>query len=135
MFDFIFHSLILSELANTCNFNRKIRSIAVGAAPRNRVRAADGLIFGGLYYRIVTEKNNRIKETKMIKRFFILIIVFIFFTVKGYSYIDPGTGSYVVQIIIAAFVGASLGIKLFWDKIKAFFSKKQDGDHSENDGS
>ena len=58
----------------------------------------------------------------MIKRFFMLAIALVFFTVEGYSYIDPGTGSYLVQIILAAFVGASLGVKLFWHKIKAFFS-------------
>ncbi|MCP5047974.1 MAG: hypothetical protein GY940_12430, partial [bacterium] len=44
-----------------------------------------------------------------------------FFTIRGYSYIDPGTGSYLIQIIIAGLVGASLGIKLFWRKIKDFF--------------
>jgi len=62
----------------------------------------------------------------MIKRFFMIAIVLIFLTVEGYSYIDPGTGSYLVQIILAGFVGASLGIKIFWTRIKAFFTKKQD---------
>ncbi len=71
----------------------------------------------------------------MIKRFLIVAITLIFFTIQGYSYIDPGTGSYMVQIIIAAFVGASLGIRIFWGKIKALFTKKQDGDQPENDAS
>jgi hypothetical protein len=46
-----------------------------------------------------------------------------------YAYIDPGTGSYVIQIIIAAFVAVSFMVKLYWLKIKGFvgrlFSKKQ----------
>ena len=38
-----------------------------------------------------------------------------------YSYIDPGTGSYVFQIIIAAFVAVAFMVKVFWLKIKGFF--------------
>jgi hypothetical protein len=45
-----------------------------------------------------------------------------------YAYIDPGTGSYVFQIIIAAFVAVSFMVKIYWLKIKGFlghlFSKK-----------
>jgi len=39
----------------------------------------------------------------------------------AYGYIDPGTGSYVFQIIIAAFVAVSFAVKIFWHKIKGFF--------------
>jgi hypothetical protein len=38
-----------------------------------------------------------------------------------YGYIDPGTGSYVFQIIVAAFVAISFAVKIFWHKIKNFF--------------
>lgn len=41
----------------------------------------------------------------------------------NYAYIDPGTGSYVIQILIAAFVSISFAIKIFWKKIKAFLQK------------
>ncbi len=40
-----------------------------------------------------------------------------------YSYIDPGTGSYVFQIIIAAFVAVSFMIKIYWHKIKRFIGR------------
>jgi len=47
----------------------------------------------------------------------------------AYAYIDPGTGSYVFQIVIAAFVAVSFMVKIYWLKIKGFlgrlFSKKQ----------
>lgn len=33
------------------------------------------------------------------------------------AYIDPGTGSFVVQGIIAAVVGASFALKVFWRRI------------------
>jgi hypothetical protein len=45
--------------------------------------------------------------------------VFIFcFPQNVFSYIDPGTGSYVFQIIVAAFVAASFMVKVYWKKIK-----------------
>jgi hypothetical protein len=48
----------------------------------------------------------------------------------AYSYIDPGTGSYIFQIVIAAFVAAIFMVKVYWLKIKGFigrlFSKKEE---------
>ncbi|HSQ34622.1 MAG TPA: hypothetical protein VLQ89_01405 [Candidatus Binatia bacterium] len=52
-----------------------------------------------------------------------------FFPETVYAYIDPGTGSYVFQIIIAAFVAASFMVKIYWRKIRdllgRLFSKKE----------
>lgn len=42
------------------------------------------------------------------------------FPVFAYGYIDPGTGSYVFQIVIAAFVAFSFAVKVYWHKIKKF---------------
>jgi hypothetical protein len=42
----------------------------------------------------------------------------------GYGYIDLGSGSYIIQLLIAGFVGFSLSLKIFWKKIKTRFSKK-----------
>ncbi|MCX6572994.1 MAG: hypothetical protein NTX99_03295 [Candidatus Aminicenantes bacterium] len=39
------------------------------------------------------------------------------------GYIDPGTGSYVLQIAIAFAVGLAFSIKVFWKKIAAFLRK------------
>lgn len=38
-----------------------------------------------------------------------------------YAYLDAGTGSYIIQLIIAALLGGLFAIKLFWNKIKNFF--------------
>lgn len=40
------------------------------------------------------------------------------------AYLDPGTGSMIVQALIAAFAAASVSIGIFWRRIKAFFGKK-----------
>lgn len=36
-------------------------------------------------------------------------------------YIDPGSGSYLLQAIIAAALGAGFWIKMSWHRIKTFF--------------
>ena len=38
----------------------------------------------------------------------------------AYAYLDPGTGSYFIQIIIATLLGAMYAIKHYWYKIKLF---------------
>ncbi len=39
---------------------------------------------------------------------------------NAYGYLDPGSGSVVMQAIVAALIGASLAIKMFWQRLKAF---------------
>ena len=41
-----------------------------------------------------------------------------------HAYIDPGTGSLMIQLIIASLVGAAFMIKIFWRRIKAFFNNR-----------
>ena len=57
----------------------------------------------------------------MTKKIYSSLILFLFVSYWCFGYIDPGTGSYVFQIIIAAFVAVSFAVKIFWHKIKGFF--------------
>ena len=41
--------------------------------------------------------------------------------VAAHAYIDPGTGSTLIQVVIAAIAAAGYFIKVFWRQIKAFF--------------
>ncbi|HEX2682305.1 MAG TPA: hypothetical protein VHL77_00130 [Ferruginibacter sp.] len=40
-------------------------------------------------------------------------------------YLDPGSGSYILQMIIAAVLGVSFFFKNFWLSVKAFFTGKK----------
>ncbi len=40
-------------------------------------------------------------------------------------YLDPGSGSMLIQIIIAALLGTGVAIRVFWKNIKAFFTGKK----------
>ena len=52
----------------------------------------------------------------------ITLTIFIF-PETSYAYLDPGTGSFVFQMIIAGLVGGLFTIKTFWRKIIGFFKK------------
>jgi len=57
------------------------------------------------------------------------IVVQIIFLQNAFAYLDPGTGSYIFQVLVAAFIGGLFTIKIYWRKIKDFiinrFSKKR----------
>ena len=40
------------------------------------------------------------------------------------AYIEPGTGSMIIQSLVAVIAGGLFLLKTFWFKIKSFFSKK-----------
>lgn len=42
----------------------------------------------------------------------------------AYAYLDPGTGSMVLQAIVAGFLGSLFAVKMYWAKIVAYFRKK-----------
>ena len=48
-------------------------------------------------------------------------------------YIDPGSGSYILQMIIAAVLGISFFFKNFWLAIKTFFTGKKPKEKEEKD--
>lgn len=54
---------------------------------------------------------------------------------NAFSYIDPGSGSYVLQIIIASVLGILTLIKIYWSKLKTYFVsflvKKPDNESTE----
>tara|TARA_R110002110_G_scaffold415719_1_gene654196 strand:+ start:31394 stop:31645 length:252 start_codon:yes stop_codon:yes gene_type:complete len=56
----------------------------------------------------------------MNKIFFLVTLIAIPMT--SHAYIDPGTGSFMLQIIFASCIGAMFTIKMYFRKIKEKFS-------------
>jgi len=55
-------------------------------------------------------------------------------TGTAYAYVDPGTGSYVIQLLIAGLAGIAFAIKIYWGRIKGLFSRSSsEGAGSEGD--
>ncbi len=48
-----------------------------------------------------------------------------FLVSDAYAYIDPGSGSMIIQMIIGVLVGVGITVKIYWYKLKEkFFSIK-----------
>lgn len=60
---------------------------------------------------------------------------------EAFAYLDPGTGSFVIQALIAALAAAALTARYYWQKLSNFFrdpfnrksSEKQEHDEPEPD--
>ena len=72
---------------------------------------------------------------KVVKRVLFLFLLYLLFPRNAYAYLDPATGSYITQIIIAAVIGGLFVIKQYFYRIKSFFknlfSKKEALDEDE----
>ena len=51
------------------------------------------------------------------------IIAFFFIVTNAYAYLDPGTGSVILQAIIGFLAALSAGFLYYWTKVKNFFLK------------
>ena len=71
--------------------------------------------------------------TKMRSRVMIVVVlVFAFSSLVipvANAYIDPGSGSFIVQMAIGALLGVSVTLKMFWGRFMAFFSRRKQADH------
>ena len=46
-------------------------------------------------------------------------------TELAHAYLDPGTGSFFLQMLIGAIAGGFVTIKLYWTKLKLLFSGRR----------
>lgn len=66
----------------------------------------------------------------MLKISAVVATVLALWTVPAYAYLDPTTGSILLQGLLAGIAGAMVVGRLFWTRVKAFF-RKLTGRHSE----
>jgi len=60
-----------------------------------------------------------------------IIAILLFIPINSYGYLDAGTGSYFIQILIAFVAAGLFSLKIFWKKIWTFI--KSIGKSSGND--
>lgn len=55
------------------------------------------------------------------KWFLLLILTYFFvFPQPVYAYLDPGSGSYFLQLMIGLLLGGLFSLKVYWKKVKMF---------------
>lgn len=50
-------------------------------------------------------------------------LIYIFLTNNGFAYLDPGTGSIILQAILGAIAAGFSYCVFYWNKVKNFFQK------------
>jgi len=55
----------------------------------------------------------------------LLLVYFFGIISNAHAYLDPGTGSIIIQGIIAAVLSITIAVKTYWFKIKFFFQRKK----------
>ena len=60
----------------------------------------------------------------MYLRFILLTTCFFFINTESYAYLDPGTSSIIIQAILGAIAAGAVTIKIYWNKLKSYFKKK-----------
>ena len=82
------------------------------------------------------EKNRLKQPAKLVSSVALTVCILLICAHDAYAYMDPGTGSYLFQLLMASILGALFAIKMYWKSLKVFFknlfSKDRDADkHSD----
>jgi len=51
------------------------------------------------------------------------ILALLLFANEAHAYIDPGTGSLILQLIAGAFLGSLMTVKIWWYRMTGFVSR------------
>jgi len=54
------------------------------------------------------------------------LVILMILPINAFAYLDPGTGSIIIQSLIASVAAAGYVIRIYWHKIVSFFSRKKD---------
>ena len=57
-----------------------------------------------------------------LKKSLLLLFSFLIWATPASAYIDPGSGSMIISMLIGFFVSATIAIKTYWRKLKSRFT-------------
>ncbi len=66
-----------------------------------------------------------------IELLFFLLVLSLALSPPAYAYLDPGSGSYIFQLLLATLVGLLFALRMFWGRIKLFVKKIFSGSASD----
>jgi hypothetical protein len=70
---------------------------------------------------VTVTRKHTIATGKLSYRLLLIVALQLSLSRNACAYLDPGTGSYVFQVLVAAVIGGLFAIKMFWQRIKHFF--------------
>ena len=78
-------------------------------------------------------QEDRVLKRKRAEAFLFIIGWVALFPTEALAYLDPGTGSLIVQSLIAALAAVGFGLRHYWGRIRGWFTRSKPSAHS-NDG-
>jgi hypothetical protein len=60
---------------------------------------------------------------KKFSRTHVMVLAGLMYSQSASAYLDPGTGSLMLQMLIAGVMGALFTMKLYWYRVKAFVAR------------
>jgi len=57
------------------------------------------------------------------KKIILLLLTYFLLIGNAFAYLDPGSGSIILQAIIGFIAMAGATVSLYWQKVKSFFKK------------
>ena len=69
---------------------------------------------------------------------YLIVLVLALFTQPAWAYLDPGTGSMLLQVILGGIAAVGVALKLGWHKIRAalgFAAKSDEDEETEQEAS
>jgi hypothetical protein len=76
----------------------------------------------GLHEPLPRKTRLKPKKNEKLPRIVLVLLPGLFYVVPAYAYLDPGTGSIILQSMLAGIATAAALGSMFWQRIKAFFS-------------
>lgn len=61
-----------------------------------------------------------------------LVLAFVLFPADAHAYLDPGTGSLIVQSTIAGVAAVAYAVRLYWRRIRSWFRPTRNPDPRES---
>jgi len=55
----------------------------------------------------------------------LLLILFLFFPASAFGYLDPGTGSLVLQVAVGGLLALAATVKMYWRRIRAILGRER----------
>jgi cytochrome b len=80
----------------------------------------------GTIWQLEQPKVGNVNSSRPTAAWFVLVVLCFWLLVvpTANAYVDPGTGSYVFQVLIGIFLGAAVALKVFWRRIWGFVTRK-----------
>jgi hypothetical protein len=60
-------------------------------------------------------------RSRILWAFVLAVYFWLLMAPTAYAYMDPGSGSFIFQIVISSLLATGVAVKLFWQRIRGLF--------------